>query len=577
LRLRAAVLVLVFGAAAVGWYDYRATRRDLLTLLVEQAASLRQAVAAAARSADLATGQMQAMLAARLLDNARFLGQIDRRDGLSQRYLNEVVRTHRLLRVTVFSASGEREMSSGLGGPPPWAGWGLGAAARDSAGRAGTGPGSIVPRLLAGSETETVSEVHGSRWGAGWRLAAGIRRAGGGAIVLNADAEDIADLQRQVTLDRLLEDIAARAAEVAYVIVAGDSAQSAHGRLVDAALRADSTAGSDESPVTLAPTLDNLSAHERVIDGRPVLEFRGPLDTSRPDAASLRLGLSLDGLRAAERRSLTRWVLSLLVVLGLSTVVLAFAGLRQAHGELREQHAHAQEALRRRDRLAAMGELASTVAHEVRNPLNAIGMSVQRLRREFSPADGAPETPERTEQRELLDVLTAETTRINRIVQQFLEYARPPRLAPRSVDLRALLAEVAAGAASVAASRSVTLEARVERAGQATVDPDQFRQALDNLLRNAFEASPAGSTVTLSAEPSGDDTIVSVEDRGPGIPPDLLPRIFDLYFTTKADGTGVGLAVTHQIIEAHGALLEVDTALGRGTRMIIRLPAARDG
>jgi len=575
-RLRAAVLLLIVGAAAVGWYDYRATRRDLLTLLVDQAASLRQAVAAAARSADLATGQMQAMLAARLLDNARFLGQIDRREGLSQRYLDDVVRENRLLRVTVFSAAGERERSAGLGGPPPWAGRGFGAFGRDSAGRGATGPASVVQRLLTGSETETVSEVHGSRWGTGWRLSAGIRRAGGGAIVLNADAEDIADLQRQATLDRLLADIAARAAEVAYVIVEGDSARSAHGRLADAALRADTSADADGAPVTLAPALSDLTAHERLIGGGPILEFRGPLDATRPEAASLRLGLSLDGLRAAERRSLTRLVLSLLVVLGLSTVVLAFAGLRQAHGELRVQHAHAQDALRRRDRLSAMGELASTVAHEVRNPLNAIGMSVQRLRREFLPGAGLPETPELAEQRELLDVLTAETTRLNRIVQQFLEYARPPRLAPRPVDLRALLTEVATGAASLAASRGVTLEARVDGAGEATVDPDQFRQALDNLLRNAFEASSAGAAVVLSAESADDGVRVIVEDRGPGIPPDQVPRIFDLYFTTKPDGTGVGLAVTHQIIEAHGGLLEVDTELGRGTRMIIRLPAASD-
>ncbi|MHB8839817.1 MAG: hypothetical protein ACYC7F_12805, partial [Gemmatimonadaceae bacterium] len=125
-RLRAAGLLLALGVAVVGWFDYRATRRDLLALIIDQAASLRQAVAAAAHSADLATGQMQATLAARLLDNARFLRQIDQRGGLTARYLDEVVREHRLLRVTVFSATGERELSAGLGGHPPWAGRGGG-------------------------------------------------------------------------------------------------------------------------------------------------------------------------------------------------------------------------------------------------------------------------------------------------------------------------------------------------------------------------------------------------------------------------------------------------------------------
>ena len=518
---------------------------------------------------------MQATLAARLLDNARFLGQMDRRGGLTQAYLDDVVRTHRLLRVTVFSRAGVRELSSGLGGPPPWAGQGLGAGAQGSGGEAAgvRSAASIVTRLLAGSETETVSEVHGSRWGTGWRLSAGIRRAGGGAIVINADAADIADLQRQASLDRLLGEIASHAGEIAYVILVDDSSHSAHGRLAAAALARANAPPDEADALPAADDTSGVATRELSVDGHPVLEFSGPLHQDRADGAQLRGGLSLDGLRAAERRSLTRLVIALSIVLGLSALLIAFVGLQREHGALRVQHARAQEALRRRDRLAAMGELASTVAHEVRNPLNAIGMSVQRLRREF--VDVAPDrsAETRTEQAELLEVLSSETSRINRIVQQFLEYARPPRIAPRPVDLAAFLTEVAAGAAAMAAERGITLDTAIERVGEATLDPDQFRQALDNLLRNAFEASADGSAVTLRAARTADGHRIVVEDHGPGIPADQLPRIFDLYFTTKAEGTGVGLAVTHQVIEAHGGSLEVDTELGRGTRMIINLPS----
>jgi signal transduction histidine kinase len=162
-------------------------------------------------------------------------------------------------------------------------------------------------------------------------------------------------------------------------------------------------------------------------------------------------------------------------------------------------------------------------------------------------------------------------------VQQFLEFARPPRLAPQATDLRALLSETAAGAAAMAAGRGITLEAHIERAGEGDVDADQLRQALDNLLRNAIEASPQGAVVGLSAERTPAGHRIVIEDHGPGIPAEHLPRIFDLYFTTKSDGTGIGLAVTHQVIEAHGGTLEVDTELGRGTRMIIQLPSAGRG
>jgi signal transduction histidine kinase len=253
-------------------------------------------------------------------------------------------------------------------------------------------------------------------------------------------------------------------------------------------------------------------------------------------------------------------------------VTIAFVVLRQRFGVLSEKHALAEEALRRRDRLAAMGELASTVAHEVRNPLNAIGMSVQRLRREFVDGDTMAPGADLSEQRELLDVLSGETQRINRIVQQFLDYARPPRLAARTTDLRVLLADVSSSLRASAAARGVFVDDDVERAGQAAVDPDQLRQAIDNLVRNAIEASPSGARVSDRARRAGASHVVEIEDDGPGIPADVLPKIFDLYFTTKPDGTGVGLAVTYQIIEAHGGTLEVDSAPGRGTRMIVTIP-----
>ena len=222
-----------------------------------------------------------------------------------------------------------------------------------------------------------------------------------------------------------------------------------------------------------------------------------------------------------------------------------------------------------------MGELASTVAHEVRNPLNAVGMTAQRLKREFLGATPATDA-ERAELEELLSVMTSETQRIDRIVQQFLEYARPPRLAPETVDLGALVRDVAERARSLAEARGVRLEVEASGAGTAVVDPAQLRQALDNLVRNAVEATPEGGRVSLAARRESGGHAVEVRDTGRGIEPDHLPRIFDLYFTTKADGTGVGLAVTQQIVTAHGGTIEVDSRPGAGTTMTVRLPAGEE-
>jgi signal transduction histidine kinase len=287
----------------------------------------------------------------------------------------------------------------------------------------------------------------------------------------------------------------------------------------------------------------------------------------------LRLGLRLDGVRAAERRMRLRLAASVLAAATLVALAFGTFWWRERYGALRAKHARAEEALRRRDRLAAIGEMSSTVAHEVRNPLNAIAMSVQRLQREL-PAPGAALSERGCEELgELLSVMEAETRRINQSVQQFLDYARPPRLNPQPADLAALVAGLVESRRPLAEARAVTLSADTAQARNATVDVDQLRQALDNVLRNAIEATPAGGRVAVSARTTGRESVVEVSDSGEGIAPEILPRIFDLYFTTKPEGTGVGLAITQQILTAHGGTVDVESRAGAGTRVALRVPS----
>ncbi len=401
-----------------------------------------------------------------------------------------------------------------------------------------------------------VTGAHASRWG-GERVAAGVKRAGGGAIVVTVDATEIAAIEKPASLESLLEEITTGSPEIAYTVF-----EHADGRIAFGDVPADAPASPGERSLE--------------VRGRPVLEFASDVPLAGGETARLRLGLRLDNVRRVEQRMALRLVASVAAASGLVALAFGLAGLRRRYGVLSEKHARAEEALRRRDRLAAMGELASTVAHEVRNPLNAVAMTAQRLKREFlgaRPADGA----ERAELEELVSVMTSETQRIDRIVQQFLEYARPPRLAPERVDLDALVGEAAGRARSRAESRGVRIEVAAPGAGTAVVDPAQLRQALDNLVRNAVDATPEGGQVSLAARREGGGHAIEVRDTGRGIEPDHLPRIFDLYFTTKADGTGVGLAVTQQIVTAHGGTIEVDSRPGAGTTMTVRLPGGEEG
>ena len=174
-------------------------------------------------------------------------------------------------------------------------------------------------------------------------------------------------------------------------------------------------------------------------------------------------------------------------------------------------------------------------------------------------------------------MLGGETQRIDRIVQQFLDYARPPRLSLREASLREMLEAAAEALRAKAATRGITIDCDVAGVGDALFDADQLKQAVDNLLRNAIDASPGGGRVRLAARRDGPEYVIEVADDGPGIPADVVPKIFDLYFTTKADGTGVGLAVTHQIVEAHQGRIDVESSPGAGTRMSVRFPAEQGG
>jgi signal transduction histidine kinase len=562
---------LVVGAALVALvaYDAIATRRELLGLLREQALALRETVSAAARSNRAAAAFSEAQLGERLLDRARALAALDREGRLTPAALEEARQRDPLFRLGLFRADGTREDAEPAGGaapgsvagrgfgPGPGPGQGQGQGQGQGRGRGLRGGGQALRQVLEEGRDEAVTGAHAPRWGGTERVAAAVRREGGGAVVISVDASAVARLEEPASLSRLLGEITHASPEIAYMTL-GEG----EGRLVFG-----------DAPDGPAP-----APGERTLDvaDRPVLEFTSDVSgDAAGEPVLLQLGLRLDGVRRVERRMTARLALSVLVAGALAALAFSLAGLGRRYGVLSRQHALAEEALRRRDRLAAMGELASTVAHEVRNPLNAVGMTAQRLRREFleSVPDAAAGRAELTE---LLDVMSSETQRIDRIVQQFLDYARPPRLAPQRVDLGGLVAGIAEQQRPVAEARGVTLDAEVAEAGPANVDPSQLRQALDNLVRNAIEATPRGGRVEVVARCAGGGCVVEVRDTGSGIEPDHLPKIFDLYFTTKVDGTGVGLPVTQQIVSAHGGTIEVDSRPGGGTTMTVRLPAGKE-
>jgi signal transduction histidine kinase len=219
------------------------------------------------------------------------------------------------------------------------------------------------------------------------------------------------------------------------------------------------------------------------------------------------------------------------------------------------------------EKLAALGQLAATVAHEVRNPLAVIRSAAQGI------GEGLPEAD--AEAQRACSFITAEADRLSNVVNSLLAFARPLQVHPRPVRVQQLFEQALLVAGPELAAKQVRTHADQRAAGLGVqVDPDLLSQVLVGLLANAAEAVPRGGEVGLSAYATPEAVEIEVTDSGPGIPVDLRARVFEPFFTTRARGVGLGLPIARQIVEAHGGRLDVGERAGGGARFTIRLPGA---
>ncbi len=217
-------------------------------------------------------------------------------------------------------------------------------------------------------------------------------------------------------------------------------------------------------------------------------------------------------------------------------------------------------------RLTSLTRLTSGMVHELKNPLNAMALHVELLRASLDPA---PERATRS-----LALLEGEIRRLDGLLQDFLRFSRPETLRLAEIDLAELLEDVVALVGPEADASGVTLELDLGT-GPLLVsgDAERLRQVFLNLMRNALQAMPGGGELRLHAELELPLFVrVSVEDTGDGIPPADLEKVFQLYYSTKAEGSGVGLFMVHRIVQQHGGMIEATSDPGRGTRMIVHLP-----
>lgn len=230
-----------------------------------------------------------------------------------------------------------------------------------------------------------------------------------------------------------------------------------------------------------------------------------------------------------------------------------------------------EEKVRRQERLAGVGRLATGVAHEIRNPIASISGAAQLLGVDGSDSD---------EKRRLTDIIVRESERVDRLVTQLLKFAKPPVGQRVQLDLRDVIRESVESMRIRPDFQNSGIDLQVKINGPLLVkgNKDELNEVIGNLFVNAMQAlldhKPAGAKIiTLEGKRVDSQIVVSVSDNGPGIPREFRSRIFDPFFTTKASGTGLGLAQVHKIVRDHDGYLDVDTEEGRGTALTFRLPA----
>lgn len=360
------------------------------------------------------------------------------------------------------------------------------------------------------------------------------------------------------------------------------------------------------SSVTVVDRGDSaLTAISRAEKGEEVFRVVIPLVILNTVAGALEIGLDMDGISEALARTRQYALIVAVIALLLGSVlvwlfarsitqpitVLAEATRRVSAGDLDHEirstardeigllansfnemtrnlraFREMQRKIHETDKLASIGELSVGVAHEVRNPLGAIKTCAQFLEDKLHAEDG---------KRKFAQIIIREAERLNQLIEQLLNFARPTRADFQYTDVNALIEEVLVLVRLKADSLRIAIEGQYDEAlPRIFADGKRLEQAFLNIMFNALDATPEGGRVLVETEfaPEAGRILISFSDTGEGIPPDKLDKVFTPFYTTRKSGTGLGLAIVQQIIAEHGGTIDVESEVGRGTKFTISLP-----
>jgi PAS domain S-box-containing protein len=643
--------------------DIISARRELIHILQEESKALITALEEGSRNSLVSYALAEELVAERLLNNARLIEELDYLGALSDEKLYALSEQNRIFRINIYNEEGKRIKSSH-------------AHLHNIQSQASP---ELMHAIRIEGNDELIMGLHSSRFGLGQRFAVAKRRRLGGVIVLNIDAQQMLDFRKTIGLGKLIQNIGKNPGieyivlqDTANILIATEGVDSMSTMSADSFLTLPFKRGDD--------SLQSGELQTRFVDYKDekVLEIIHPFSYAQQEI--LRLGLGTQHIEETQRNSLTRIVISSLLLLifgaivanwvishqnyrelqkayqriesyagnilenmsdavvaidrnGSLTLVNSFAEqlfqvratkllgkpcetelkalcpyLREAllakrshryeeekislngqeyivslyiglvmstGGELDSvfgvvkditEQKKLEENLKRQNQISAMGHLASGVAHEIRNPLNAIGMIAQRFKTEFKPQE------DEDEYNAMAFTMVNETRRINDIIQQFLQFAKPGKLNKTKIDIKSVLQNVMTLLQQSSAEKGIRITSDCASVAEIEADADRLGQVFLNIGQNALQACSEGDRIHFSCREQDNRLEIKIIDSGKGIKEEELDKIFNLYYTTRETGTGIGLSIVQQIISQHHGTIDVQSKPEEGTVFTIYLP-----
>ena len=556
-------LLLLALASLYVFFEAQRLKQEFLRQTEDKGTTLAKAMEASVRNAIVGNALLEELIGQRLLDNARLIDQLLISRQVDQALLKEISAMNRLQKIDLLDQQGQ-----------PW-------------------ELAALPALMARQKEneelfqrrlQTISYMWGKRWrlprekdekkaaeppprinqkefweGSVFGVAIGARSFPG-IIAVHANADYVLNFDKEMGVQTQIENLG-RQSNSEFVSFLDSNLN------VVAHTNRDRIGQQEKEPLVLRAKIDGQLFSQIVESGggKRYFEVVKPVALDESNLGFLKIGLSLGSMEVAWDNSLRA-----IITLGLAIVGAGILGMAAI---LYNQQSHMEEVkaleieVLHRERLSALGNLAATVAHEIRNPLNAISMGLQRLKVEFQPTDDQEQYSRVTE------LMLGEVHRLNSIVEQFLSLARPLEIKPEALRVQDVLNELA----TLVAGEAQQSKVQIRVVAPLTLPPlkadrEYLRQTLLNLILNGLQAMPEGGTLTLEAKTSNGNFLISVTDTGIGIAPENRTRIFEPYFTTKAKGAGLGLAIARRIIETHGGKITVTHEAGGGCRFLISLP-----